>query len=34
MDIDYLIYNLSYDSAHLRAPFKIEKYDQGIVVNG
>ncbi|CAD8077427.1 unnamed protein product [Paramecium sonneborni] len=34
MDLDYLVYNLRYDSAHLRSPFTIEKYDQGIVVNG
>jgi glyceraldehyde 3-phosphate dehydrogenase len=27
MTLDYLIYNLKYDSAHLRAPFTIEKYE-------
>ena len=30
-DLKYL---LSYDSAHLRFPFKVEKYDQGVIVNG
>lgn len=34
MTLDYLVYNLKYDSAHLRSPFTVEKYEQGIVVNG
>lgn len=29
-----LRYLLTYDSAHLRFPFKVEKYDQGVIVNG
>ncbi|KAM3133913.1 hypothetical protein pb186bvf_014028 [Paramecium bursaria] len=34
MDLDYLVYQLKYDSAHGKAPFHIEKFDKGIVVNG
>ena len=34
MSLDYVVYQLRYDSAHLRFPFAVEKYDQGIVVNG
>lgn len=30
-DLKYL---LTYDSAHLRFPFKVQKYDQGVIVNG
>lgn len=29
-----LRYLLTYDSAHLRFPFKVEKHDQGVTVNG
>lgn len=34
MSLDYVVYQLQHDSAHLRFPFHVEKYDQGIVVNG
>lgn len=34
MSLDYVVYQLRYDSAHLRFPFTVEKYDQGIVVDG
>ncbi len=34
MKPDDLRYLLTYDSAHLRFPFKVEKYDQGVTVNG
>jgi glyceraldehyde 3-phosphate dehydrogenase len=34
MDVDYLIYQLKYDSAHLRFPLTIEKWDKGVVING
>jgi glyceraldehyde 3-phosphate dehydrogenase len=29
-----LRYFLTYDSAHLKFPFKVEKHDQGVIVNG
>ena len=34
MDLDYLIYQLKYDSAHGRFPAKVEKWEKGILVNG
>lgn len=34
MKPEELRYLLTYDSAHLRFPFKVEKYDQGVIVNG
>jgi glyceraldehyde 3-phosphate dehydrogenase len=34
MTLDYLVYQLKYDSAHLRFPMKVEKSDNGIIVNG
>lgn len=35
MDVDYLIYQLKYDSAHLRFPGKVEKVDDHTIkVNG
>jgi glyceraldehyde 3-phosphate dehydrogenase len=34
MDVDYLIYQLKYDSAHLRFPLAIEKWEKGVVING
>lgn len=34
MDINYMKYQLQYDSAHLKAPFKVETYDQGLLING
>ena len=34
MSLDYLVYQLKYDSAHLRFPFEVEKFDKGIIVNG
>lgn len=34
MDLQYLKYQLKYDSAHLRFPFKVEVWDKGIIVDG
>ena len=34
MDNESLRYLLQYDSAHLRFPFTVEKWDKGVVVNG
>jgi len=34
MDLDYLIYQLKYDSVHGRFPFEIKKGDKSIIVNG
>jgi glyceraldehyde 3-phosphate dehydrogenase len=34
MNLDYFVYNLRYDSSHLRFPMKVEKYDGGVIVNG
>ena len=34
MDLDYLLYNIKYDSVHGRFPFHVEKTDNGILVNG
>jgi len=34
MQPEELRYLLTYDSAHLRFPFKVEKYDKGVLVNG
>ena len=34
MDLDYLIYNIRYDSVHGRFPFHVEKVDNGILING
>lgn len=34
MDSESLRYLMTYDSAHLRFPYKVEKYDQGIMING
>jgi glyceraldehyde 3-phosphate dehydrogenase len=34
MKPDEFRYLLTYDSAHLKFPFKVEKWDQGVMVNG
>jgi glyceraldehyde 3-phosphate dehydrogenase len=34
MDIKYMRYQLLHDSAHLKAPFTVETYDQGLIVDG
>lgn len=34
MKPEELKYLLTYDSAHLRFPYKVEKYDQGVLING
>lgn len=34
MDPNTLRYLLTYDSAHLKFPFKVESYDDGVIVNG
>lgn len=34
MDLDYLLYNIKYDSVHGRFPFHVEKTEGGILVNG
>lgn len=34
MKPDDLRYLLTYDSAHLRFPFKVEKYEHGVTING
>jgi len=35
MSVDYMIYNLKYDSVHGRFPFKVEKVSENeILING
>jgi len=34
MDLEYLRYQLKYDSAHGRFPGTIEEWDKGIIING
>lgn len=34
MDIKYMKYQLLHDSAHLKAKFHVETYDQGLIVDG
>jgi len=34
MDLDYLLYNIKYDSVHGRFPHHVEKTNGGILVNG
>lgn len=34
MPIDYVVYQLRYDSAHGRFPHKVEKWENGIMVDG
>lgn len=34
MDLDYLLYNIKYDSVHGRFPGHLEKTEGGILVNG
>lgn len=34
MDLDYLLYNIKYDSVHGRFPFHVEKTEGGILVDG
>ena len=34
MDLDYLVYNMKYDSVHGRFPYHVEKTENGVLVNG
>ena len=34
LDLEGLQYLLKYDSAHLRFPFAVEKWDKGVIING
>lgn len=34
MDLDYLLYNIKYDSVHGRFPYHVEKTNGGVLVNG